>query len=159
MKAIRLHTMTVKAMKPKVVVKIRKSHPDFAVPEYKTSGAAGCDVCAAENGTVLTGTYRLVSTGLFLEIPEGYECQIRPRSGLALKHGVTVLNSPGTLDSDYRGELMVLLYNAGPWAYKFVTGDRIAQLVFAPVTRVEFETVDELSETERSHGGFGSTGK
>lgn len=141
-----------------MIVKIRKAHSDIQVPEYKTTGAAGCDVCAAENGVIPIGATVLVSTGLFLEVPEGYECQIRPRSGLAMQHRVTVLNAPGTLDSDYRGELKVLLYNTGVYAYRFQKGDRIAQLVFAPVVQAKFEIVEELSETDRGEGGFGSTG-
>lgn len=100
----------------------------------------------------------MVSTGLFLEVPEGYECQVRPRSGLAAKHGVTVLNAPGTLDSDYRGELKILLYNAGRVSFPFGVGDRIAQLVFAPVEQAAFYEVENLSETDRGGGGFGSTG-
>lgn len=141
-----------------MIVKIKKAHPDVPTPEYKTSGAAGCDVCAAESGNIPSGGTRLFDTGLFLEVPEGYECQIRPRSGLALKNQVTVLNAPGTLDSDYRGELKILLYNAGPWTHKVEVGDRIAQLVFAPVKQATFEVVEELNETDRGTGGFGSTG-
>lgn len=141
-----------------MIVKIKKAHPDLPSPEYKTVGAAGCDVCAAESGSVPAGATQIVSTGLFLEVPKGYECQVRPRSGLAFSHAVTVLNSPGTLDSDYRGELKILLYNAGQYPFKFEQGDRIAQLVFAKVTRAGFRVVEELGDTERGEGGFGSTG-
>src|SRR5690606_13747993 len=115
-------------------------------------------IAASEKGRIPSGATMLVHTGLFLEVPQGFECQIRPRSGLAAQYGVTVLNSPGTLDSDYRGELKILLYNAGSWAYEFESGARIAQLVFAPVTRAAFEVTDELDETARGAGGFGSTG-
>jgi len=140
-------------------VKIRKAHPDVPDPVYSTPGAAGCDVFAIENTAIFEGCSILIHTGLFLEVPEGYECQIRPRSGLAVKNGITVANSPGTLDSDYRGELMVCLINHSHKEYRINRGDRIAQLVFAPVVQATFVNVDELSETERGSGGFGSTGQ
>lgn len=141
----------------KTVVKVKKSHAGVPTPAYQTAGAAGCDVTSQEDVILRHGEVKVVSTGLFLEVPEGYECQVRPRSGLATK-GVSVLNSPGTLDSDYRGELKVILYNVMDQPFKINAGERIAQLVFAPVTRVEFEVVEELSKTERGEGGFGSTG-
>lgn len=141
-----------------MIVKIKKLRADVPTPEYKTPGAAGCDVCAAESGHIPAGATVIVSTGLFLEVPKGYECQIRPRSGLAFERSVTVLNSPGTLDSDYRGELKILLHNTGQYPFTFGFGDRIAQLVFAPVKQAKFKEVDELGETERGEGGFGSTG-
>jgi dUTP pyrophosphatase len=130
------------------------------LPKYASSGAAGADLCSAEAGTVELppGDRVAIATGLVLEIPEGYEAQVRPRSGLAIRHGVTVVNGPGTIDSDYRGELKVLLVNLGSERVTVERGDRIAQLVVAPVTRVEFEEVSELAETERGSGGFGSTG-
>ena len=131
------------------------------IPEYKTAGAAGADVCAlVESPVVLNpGDRALIGTGLFFAIPEGYEIQVRPRSGLAAKNGVTVLNSPGTIDSDYRGELKVILVNLGKETFRVNSGDRIAQIVAAPVTRAQFDRVEGLDQTERGSGGFGSTGK
>lgn len=130
------------------------------VPEYKTNGAAGCDICAFLDTpiTLLSGKYAMIPTGLFFEIPEGYEIQVRPRSGLAAKNGVTVLNTPGTIDSDYRGEVKVILINLGDKPFVINNGDRIAQLVISPVTQASFEITEVLSETERGKGGFGSTG-
>ena len=130
------------------------------IPEYKTSGAAGADICALLDVplTIPAGKFAMVPTGLFFEIPEGYEVQIRPRSGLAAKNGVTVLNTPGTIDSDYRGEIKVILINLGAADFTINSGDRIAQMVVAPVTQAAFSITDSLSETERGAGGFGSTG-
>lgn len=130
------------------------------VPVYKTAGAAGADVCAyLEQPVVIKkGTRAMIPTGLFIAIPEGYEVQVRPRSGLAAKNGVTVLNTPGTIDSDYRGEVCVILINLGDEDFTVNNGDRIAQLVAAPVTQASFNIVDKLDETERGAGGFGSTG-
>ena len=130
------------------------------VPEYKTSGSAGCDVCAfLENEIVLkAGKRAAVPTGLFVSIPEGYEIQVRPRSGLALKNGITVLNSPGTIDSDYRGEICVILINLGDEDFVIRNGDRIAQLVVSSVTQAVFVRSDSLDITERGASGFGSTG-
>jgi len=141
-----------------VIVKIKRSWNGIAVPAYQTPGSAGCDVQASEKKTVPARGIAIVGTGLFLEVPSGYECQVRPRSGLAAKHGVTVLNAPGTLDSDYRGELRVILANHSDTDFEIEAGDRIAQLVFAPVVQAQFELADELSETKRGSGGFGSTG-
>ena len=123
------------------------------VPCYKTAGAAGADVCALLGDKVV-----LKPGGLFFEIPQGYEIQVRPRSGLAAKNGVTVLNTPGTIDSDYRGELKVILINLGDSDFEISSGDRIAQIVVAPVTLGNFIQVESISETERGTGGFGSTG-
>lgn len=130
------------------------------VPEYKTSGAAGADVCAflSEPVVIKSGEFAMIPTGLSFAIPEGYEIQVRPRSGLAAKNGVTVLNTPGTIDSDYRGEVKVILINHGKDAFTVNNGDRIAQLIVAPVTQGVFEKTDELDSTERGEGGFGSTG-
>jgi dUTP pyrophosphatase len=130
------------------------------LPSYQTAGAAGLDVCAALSESVLlaSGQHRLFPTGICLEIPEGYEGQVRPRSGLALRHGITVLNAPGTIDADYRGELGVVLINHGPAPVEIKPLDRIAQLVIAPVVQVQLEVVDALSETDRAAGGYGSTG-
>ncbi|MGK2923875.1 MAG: dUTP diphosphatase [Methyloceanibacter sp.] len=131
-------------------------------PAYQSAHAAGFDLLAAmpEDGTLMLDPSDrvLVPTGLVFELPPGYEAQIRPRSGLALKHGVTVLNSPGTIDADYRGEVKVLLINLGSERFLIQRGDRIAQAVIAPVTHVEIVAADALSDTTRGDGGFGSTG-
>ncbi len=130
------------------------------IPQYKTNGAAGADICAllSESVVIKKGERAMIPTGLFFAIPEGYEIQVRPRSGLAAKNGVTVLNTPGTIDSDYRGEVKVILVNLGTEDFTVNNGDRIAQIVVAPVTIGVFEQVTELDETERGSGGFGSTG-
>ena len=128
------------------------------LPEYATAGAAGMDVLAAEDVTLVPGARHAVATGLALAIPAGFEIQVRPRSGLALKHGISVPNAPGTIDSDYRGELKVILINLGTADFAVRRGDRIAQLVLAPVVRASWLKVDELDETMRGEGGFGSTG-
>ena len=128
-------------------------------PRYATEHAAGLDVVAAEDVTLEPGQRRAVSTGFSIEIPPGYEVQVRPRSGLALKHGVTCLNTPGTIDSDYRGEVKVILANLGTEPFVAGRGERIAQLVPAPVLRARFEEVAQLEETGRGEGGFGSTGR
>ena len=129
------------------------------LPVYATAGAAGMDVVAAEDVTIAPGARHAVATGLALAIPAGFEIQVRPRSGLALKHGVTVPNTPGTIDSDYRGEVKVILANLGDAPFPIRRGDRIAQLVPAPVQRARFAMVDTLDETARGSGGFGSTGQ
>ena len=133
------------------------------LPAAQTSGAAGLDLQAAigadEQITLKNCERLLVPTGIALQLPEGYEAQVRPRSGLAVKHGITVLNAPGTIDADYRGEIMVLLVNHGSEPFVITRGMRIAQLVVAPVTRVELASVDSLSATGRGADGFGSTGK
>lgn len=131
-----------------------------ALPAYETKASAGLDVRAnIEESIVLRPLERqLVKTGLFLEIPVGYECQVRPRSGLAYKKGITVLNSPGTIDADYRGEVGVILINQSNEDFVIEDGERIAQLVFAKVEQAEWVGVEELNETERGAGGFGSTG-
>ncbi|UTC65792.1 dUTP diphosphatase [Treponema sp. OMZ 788] len=130
------------------------------LPEYKTSGSAGADLRAfIEEPIILRPMQRcLIPTGLSVELPKGIELQVRPRSGLALKHGVTVLNTPGTVDSDYRGELAVLLINLGTEDFKIENGDRIAQAVIAQAIQADFVQKDELSNTERGTGGYGSTG-
>ena len=129
------------------------------LPVYATDGAAGLDVVAAEDVTLAPGKRHAVATGFAIEIPHGHEVQVRPRSGLALKHGITCLNTPGTIDSDYRGEVKVILANLGDEAFEVRRGERIAQLVPAPVLRAHFAEVHELAETERGSGGFGSTGR
>lgn len=128
------------------------------LPAQATAGAAGVDLISAEEASIAPGQVHAVATGIAIAIPEGFEGQVRPRSGLAFKHGVTVLNAPGTIDADYRGEIKVILINHGAEPFRIARGDRIAQLIVAPVTRVRFERVEALSETERGHGGFGSTG-
>ncbi len=137
----------------------RLPHGDgLPVPHYATAHAAGMDVVSAEDVTLAPGARYPVATGFAIAIPEGYEVQVRPRSGLALKHGITLPNTPGTIDADYRGELKVLLINLGDKPFPIARGDRIAQLVAAPVQIATFAEVEELDETVRGEGGFGSTG-
>ena len=135
------------------------SNPDLPLPSRQTDGSAGYDVASAEQDFVLGGgERRLVATGLEMELPDGVECQIRPRSGLALKHGITLPNSPATIDPDYRGELRVIVWNAGADAVPIPRGTRIAQLVFARFETPAIESAELLSDTARGTGGFGSTG-
>ena len=143
-----------------VVVRFRRLRAGAVLPAYMTAGAAGMDLSSAEDGavTIGAGERAAVATGLALEIPEGFEGQVRPRSGLARKHGVTLTNAPGTIDSDYRGEVTVLLVNLGREPHTIAPGDRIAQLVIAPVTRARLVEVQELTGTKRGAGGFGHTG-
>lgn len=129
------------------------------LPAYETTGAAGMDLRAAESVTIGPGDRQLVPTGLAIALPQGFEAQVRPRSGLAVKHGVTVLNAPGTIDCDYRGEVKVPLINHGREDFIIARGDRIAQMVIAPVSRVVWEEVDLLDGTARGTGGFGSSGR
>nr|WP_193747361.1 dUTP diphosphatase [Ruegeria sp. ANG-S4] len=151
-----------------MMVAIRVIREDWAdqsvaLPAYETAGAAGADVRAnlPDGAPIILqpGQRSLVPTGLRIEIPPGYEVQVRPRSGLALKHGITLPNTPGTIDSDYRGPLGVIVLNAGHEAFEIAHGERIAQLVVAPVVQAAFETVEMLGETQRGAGGFGSTGR
>ena len=146
-----------------MTVRIRISrlpHGDgLPLPTYATPGAAGMDVVAAEDLDLMPGERHAVATGFRVAIPDGYEIQVRPRSGLAYKHGITVPNSPGTIDSDYRGELKVLLINHGTESFPVRRGERIAQMMLAVVTHATFDEVDELCETDRGVGGFGSTGR
>jgi dUTP pyrophosphatase len=128
-------------------------------PAYASEHAAGLDVVAAESLTLQPGARHAVATGFAIAIPHGFEVQVRPRSGLALKHGITCLNTPGTIDSDYRGEVKVILANLGDAPFEVVRGERIAQLVPAPVLRARFHEVASLDETARGEGGFGSTGR
>jgi dUTP pyrophosphatase len=129
------------------------------LPSYATNGAAGLDIVAAEDVTLAPGQRHAVATGFAISIPHGYEVQVRPRSGLALKHGITCLNTPGTIDEDYRGEVKVILANLGSEPFAVRRGERIAQLVPASVLKADFREVEALSETERGAGGFGSTGQ
>ena len=137
------------------------SHTDNALPAYETTDSAGMDLRAHLDATLVLkpGQRALIPTGLRLEIPPGYEGQVRPRSGLALKRGLTVLNSPGTIDADYRGDVGVILINLSQEDQPIKKGDRIAQLIFAPVTRTELIEVEELGDSARGSGGFGSTGE
>jgi dUTP pyrophosphatase len=129
------------------------------LPRYASEDAVGLDVAAAEELTLRPGQRHAVATGFAIEIPRGYEVQVRPRSGLAMKNGITCLNTPGTIDSDYRGEVKVILVNLGQEPFEIRRGERIAQLVPAPVLRADFVEASELSDTERGSGGFGSTGR
>ena len=134
---------------------------DIPLPQYETEHAAGMDVRAAVPGpvTLQTGERGLIPTGLRIALPPWYEAQIRPRSGLAIKHGLSLLNSPGTIDADYRGEIRIIAANLGREPYTIKRGDRIAQMIIAPVTRTEWVVVSELEDTSRGEGGFGSTGR
>lgn len=145
----------------KVKIKRRPGTEDLPLPAYMTAGAAGMDLYAAVEEEVVLhpGERRLIPTGLYISLPPGYEAQIRPRSGLALRHGISMVNTPGTIDSDYRGEIGVILINHGEEPFIVRRGDRIAQMVVSRVERVEWEEVDALDESERGSGGFGHTGK
>lgn len=141
-------------------VKVRAESPSIALPQYMTPGSSGCDVCAFVEAPVTMEPLARVAipTGLFFEIPTGFEIQVRPRSGLSFKQGITVVNAPGTIDSDYRGELKILLVNLSKETVTIKNGDRIAQLVLQKVERVEWEMARTLEASERGVGGFGSTG-
>ena len=141
-----------------MTVKFRKSDPDAVLPAYAHPGDAGMDVRSVEEVTIEPGGRKLVRTGLVMMLPPGYEAQVRPRSGLALKNGVTVLNTPGTIDEGYRGEVGVILANFGTEPFQVEKGAKIAQIVVAPCTRAEIVETDEVDETTRGVGGFGSTG-
>lgn len=145
----------------KVIVKIVRENDKIELPKYETSGAAGMDVRANITEPIVLGSLErtLVPTGLKIAIPEGYEVQVRPRSGLALKYGITLLNTPGTIDSDYRGELKMIIANMSKDYYTINPGERIGQLVLNKVEQIEWEVVETLDETERGAGGFGHTGK
>ena len=144
-----------------VKVLIKKLDPEVKLPEYKTSGASGVDLVAFINETINLRPKAsvLVPTGLSIALPENYEIQIRPRSGLAAKNNISVLNTPGTIDSDYRGEIKVIIYNHGNKNFMINSGDRIAQMILAPVIKIEFEEVNDLPSSIRGESGFGSTGK
>ena len=140
---------------------IKKLHKNIILPEYKTDGSSGMDLMANVEQTVkiLPGEKKMISTGIMVAIPEQYEIQIRPRSGLAAKNGISVLNTPGTIDSDYRGEIKVILINFGKDIFEVKKNDRIAQIIVCPIIKVELEEVENLPETVRGKGGFGSTDK
>ena len=139
------------------IKKLENGH-NLPLPEYKTPGSAGMDLTSAEDILIAPGEVKLVKTGIAIALEEGYEAQVRPRSGLALKHEITVLNTPGTIDSDYRGEVCVILINHGKEYFQVTRGMRIAQMVIAKYERAEIEVVEILDETKRGKGGFGSTG-
>lgn len=148
-------------MTSRLPLRVQKVGPvDIPLPEYQSASAAGLDLCAAlsEPKRIEPGARALIPTGLALAIPEGYEGQVRPRSGLALKHGIGIVNSPGTIDADYRGMVQVLLVNLGQESYLVEPLSRIAQLVICPVVRADLQLVDELDATRRGGGGYGSTG-
>ena len=143
-----------------VKVLLKKLSKNIIIPNYKTLGSSGLDLMSNLNEELLInpGEKNLIPTGIAVAIPQGYEIQIRPRSGLASKNGITVLNTPGTIDADYRGEIKVILINLGKEPYKITKGQRIAQMVLCPIVKAEFEEVDKLPSSERGKGGFGSTG-
>ncbi len=146
----------------KVVINIKKKHDceDLPLPRYMSRGSAGMDLYADVNGEVSLepGQIKLISAGIYISLPDGYEAQIRPRSGLAIKHGIGIVNSPGTIDADYRGLINIIMINFGPNPYIIKRGARIAQMVIKKVTQAEFKVVDELDKTVRNAGGFGHTG-
>ncbi|MDD4956764.1 MAG: dUTP diphosphatase [Candidatus Omnitrophica bacterium] len=144
----------------KIHIKRKDSARDLPIPSYATSGSSGMDLYADVDADtpIFPGEIKLVSCGVYLEIPEGYEAEIRPRSGLSLKHGITLVNSPGTIDSDYRGLLNLILINLGKTEFVITRGQRLAQMVIKEVIRAKFEEREELESTERAHGGFGHTG-
>jgi dUTP pyrophosphatase len=141
-----------------MIVRFKRIHPQAVLPAYAHPGDAGMDLCACEAARLEPGRRALVKTGLVMELPSGHEAQVRPRSGLALKNGVTVLNSPGTVDAGYRGEIGVILINLGDAAFVVEPGMRIAQMVVAPVTHARVEETADVCDTARGAGGFGSTG-
>ena len=143
-----------------MLLKRKKGCEDLPVPKYATSGSSGLDLSADVEGEVvlMPGEIKLISSGIYISIPEGYEAEIRPRSGLALKHGVSLVNTPGTIDSDYRGLLCLIMINHGKEAFTIRRGDRVAQMVIKEVVRADIEITDGLDDTVRSSGGFGHTG-
>lgn len=146
-------------MRKKLNIKIKRLDPDIELPKYETSGSVGADLTATSDFVLNPGHSVLVGCGFAIQIPEAYEAQIRPRSSMATKHKITVANSPGTIDSDYRGEVKVLLINHGRNIFRGKRGYRVAQMVINPITIGNFSEVDELDDTERGDGGFGSTGQ
>lgn len=145
----------------KIGLKQKKGCEDLPLPRYATSGSSGMDLCADVDGeiTLLPGETKLVSSGIYLSIPEGYEAEIRPRSGLALKHGISLVNTPGTIDADYRGLVGLIMINHGKEPFRIKRGDRVAQMVIKEVVRADIQMAEELDETTRSAGGFGHTGR
>lgn len=141
------------------MIKVKRLTKNAVIPTYATSGSSGMDLCAVESVKIKAREYVLVKTGLAIELEEGYEAQIRPRSGLALKSGITVLNTPGTIDADYRGEIGVILLNVSNKDFTVQEGDRIAQMVIQQIVKMPIVLTDSLKESDRGSGGFGSTGK
>ena len=141
-----------------IKILIKRLSKEVSLPKYETSGSSGMDLGSNIGGNISPGKIAIIPTGLALSIPKGFEAQIRPRSGLAAKKKISVLNTPGTIDSDYRGEIKVILINLGEEIFKVEKGLRIAQMVFCPIVQAQFREVDDLNETERGKGGFGSTG-
>ncbi|MDP3791168.1 MAG: dUTP diphosphatase [Candidatus Omnitrophota bacterium] len=145
----------------KILLKKKEGCEDLPIPRYATSGSSGMDLVADVTGDVILmpGDIKLISAGIYISMPEGYEAQVRPRSGLALKHGISLVNTPGTIDSDYRGLVNIIVINHGKEPFTIRRGDRIAQMVIKEVVKAEIEVTKELDDTARSHGGFGHTGK
>jgi dUTP pyrophosphatase len=145
----------------KILLKKKEGCEDLPIPRYATSGASGMDLCADVSADVilLPGDIKLISAGIYISIPEGYEAEVRPRSGLAIKHGISLVNTPGTIDSDYRGLVNLIMINHGKESFTIRRGERIAQMVIKEVIRADIEVAKELDDTARSHGGFGHTGK
>lgn len=152
---------TVKLKSIKIGLKIKDGCEDLPLPKYATSGSSGMDLCADVDNeiTIVPGEIKLVSSGIYLSIPQGYEAEIRPRSGLALKHGISLVNAPGTIDSDYRGLLSLIMINHGKEPFRIKRGDRVAQMVIKEVIRAELDVKPSLDDTARSSGGFGHTGR
>ena len=146
--------------KIRITIKRKNSAKDLPIPAYATEGSSGVDLYAdVESDEVIApGEIKLISCGIYIGIPQGYEAEVRPRSGLALKHGISLVNTPGTIDSDYRGLVNLIVINHGKDEFVLKRGQRLAQMVFKEVSRADFEEVDELEETQRAHGGFGHTG-
>ena len=147
--------------KIKILLKKKEGCSDLPVPRYATSGSSGMDLVAdvAEEVVLMPGDIKLISAGIYISMPQGYEAEVRPRSGLALKHGISLVNAPGTIDSDYRGLINIIMINHGKEPFAVKRGDRIAQMVIKEVVRADIEVTGELDDTVRSHGGFGHTGK
>ena len=146
-------------MKSKISIYIKRVDKGLPLPEYKSEGASGMDIYSRIDTTLMPSDYLVIPTGISVELPEGYELQIRPRSGLAANYGIGILNTPGTIDADYRGEIKVIMFNIGKKPYRVKRGERIAQAVVSNVVKSEIVEVEQLSETDRGKGGFGSTGK
>ena len=151
----------LKVRHTKILLKIKKGCEDLPIPKYATSGSSGLDLSADVEGEVvlMPGEIKLISSGIYISIPEGYEAEIRPRSGLALKHGISLVNTPGTIDSDYRGLLSLIMINHGKEPFTIRRGERVAQMVIKEVIKADIEITDGLGDTVRSSGGFGHTGK
>ncbi len=146
-------------MKSKVKIYIKRIDKGLPLPEYKSEGASGIDIYSRIDATLLPLTYNIIPTGISVELPDGYELQIRPRSGLAANYGIGILNAPGTIDADYRGEIKVIMFNIGKKPYRIKRGERIAQAVVSNIVKSEIVEVEQLSKTIRGNGRFGSTGK